>query len=76
MAVSPSIKWKERLAKGEVKRSEYIPRINTHADFMKEHKKMFEEACERGGVKPTKRQASKFRRGYGAAYANRHAVTP
>lgn len=71
MAISPSVKWKERLAKGEVLRSSYVPRINTHADFAKDNKQ-FKEACERANVKPTKRQASKFRRGFGLAYKNRH----
>jgi hypothetical protein len=29
---------------------------------------MFRAACDEAGVQPTKRQASKFRRGIGAAY--------
>jgi hypothetical protein len=31
----------------------------------------FKAACERADVKPTKRQASKFRRGFGLAYLRR-----
>lgn len=31
----------------------------------------FQRACERAGVQPTKRQASKFRRGKGRAFTAR-----
>jgi hypothetical protein len=33
----------------------------------------FKAACQRAEVKPTKRQASKFRRGFGLAYLRRSA---
>ena len=43
----------------------------THAEFAKTNKD-FQTACERAGVQPTKRQAAKFRRKEGRAYANRN----
>lgn len=42
----------------------------THAEFAKKDA-VFIAACERAGIKPTRRQAMKFRRGLGAAYAKR-----
>lgn len=32
----------------------------------------FKEACEKAGIEPTRRQASKFRRKMGLAYQNRN----
>jgi hypothetical protein len=40
----------------------------THKQFAKENVEFF-EACVAAGVEPTARQASKFRRGLGAAHA-------
>lgn len=36
-----------------------------------EHNSDFRKACERASVKPTRRQASKYRRKFGSAYAHR-----
>lgn len=41
-----------------------------HAKFAQQDAN-FIQACEAAGVKPTKRQAAKFRRGRGSAYAHR-----
>lgn len=38
------------------------------------HSPLFRKACELAGVPPTKRQAGKFRRGEGKAYAHREAA--
>ena len=42
----------------------------THRDFA-EKVGSFRSACEKAGVEPTKRQASRYRRGVGSAYASR-----
>jgi predicted HicB family RNase H-like nuclease len=34
----------------------------------------FIKACEKAGVQPTRRQASKFRRGFGLAFKHRKGV--
>jgi hypothetical protein len=36
-----------------------------------EHDPLFKAACAKAGVQPTKRQAAKWRRGEGSAFANR-----
>ncbi len=41
----------------------------THAEFLKND--TFQAACSRAQVQPTTRQASKYRRGMGAAYKMR-----
>ncbi len=41
----------------------------THGDFARDA--TFRAACKAAGVEPTKRQAAKFRRGEGRAYAAR-----
>lgn len=46
------------------------PSRQTNADFAKKNGR-FRAACEEAGVEPTQRQASKYRRGKGAAYATR-----
>ena len=40
----------------------------TNRQFSKQDK-AFQDACKAAGIEPTHRQASKFRRGIGAAYA-------
>ena len=45
----------------------------TTADNIARHDKAFQAACERAGVKATKRQAAKYRRGYGSAFAHRQS---
>ena len=42
----------------------------TNKDFA-EKDEPFKKACEQAGVKPTKRQASKWRRNKGKAYARK-----
>lgn len=43
----------------------------SHRDYA-ETNQHFRACCEAGNVQPTKRQAAKFRRGEGSAYANKH----
>lgn len=42
----------------------------TNRKFASQHQQ-FLAACTKAGVKPTKRQASKFKRGFGSAYQHR-----
>jgi hypothetical protein len=44
------------------------PEGQTHREFA-EKNKQFRDACEAAGVKPTRRQAQKFRAGKGSAYS-------
>ncbi len=68
---------------GKKKDSEYYAKARKHAEGER-HKQVrdgvtntdyakqsgqFAKCCEAAGVKPTARQASKFRNGHGAAYA-------
>lgn len=69
-------KW-HRLSKDEKDKrrkhaSEQATRMTvgmTHDEFMKTND-LFKKSCEKAGIKPTKRQASKFRRGLGLAFAH------
>jgi hypothetical protein len=46
----------------------------TNKEFAK-NDDFFNKACEKAGVKPTSRQASKFRLGKGMAFKHRKQVT-
>lgn len=53
---------------GTLARMERNARTPDNAEYAKKNT-AFQQCCERAGVEPTARQASKFRNGKGAAYA-------
>ena len=75
MAVRPSAKFRE---KNQGWQSDYIPLLDNQTNKHYSGLDHFVKACDKASlmsgkeVKPTKRQASKFKRGYGLAYAHRN----